>query len=120
MFYHLSQIPALASYREVYLQNALNYINVVSECAKQNQSASFSRNDRIPGLLCGYCGIYALAAAIFHRIDDRFQSLHFLSLYHNAADICKEMDFSSDGSDELFVGLFWSFFTLLQHSTNLN
>ncbi|KAG5894961.1 hypothetical protein JTB14_023310 [Gonioctena quinquepunctata] len=99
MYYHLSKLPSLADKKRHYLNKAVEYLKPalnVAACAVKSQD--------IPSFILGNCGIYAIAAVIFKSIGDDNQSNHFRQLYYSAANICKEQNFLSCGSDELFVG----------------
>lgn len=100
MFYHLSKVPALSSKRIDYLQNAFEYAKPSIAVA----SLLSNKKKDVPSFIIGNCGRYAVAAAIFKAIGDEDQSAHFRKLYYGAAEICKDPNFLSHGSDELFVG----------------
>ncbi|XP_022904521.1 lanC-like protein 3 homolog [Onthophagus taurus] len=100
MFYHLSKIDALKEHREIYLQQAVDYIKPALElCLKKHVQKS-----DLPSFLLGNAGIYAIAAAIFNTQLDFSESTKNLNLYIEAGKICKNIEFLSCGSDELFVG----------------
>nr|XP_023019733.1 lanC-like protein 3 homolog [Leptinotarsa decemlineata] len=99
MFYHLSKIQTLLGNKE-YLNKAIEYLKPALNVA----SCVSSKNTDMPSFILGNCGIYAVASAVYKAVGDETRSEHFMSCYYKAANICKEQNFLSCGSDELFVG----------------
>nr|CAH7719332.1 unnamed protein product [Callosobruchus chinensis] len=100
MYYHLSKIPMLEAERNDFLNKAIEYLKPALMVA----SCSAHKKKDVPSFILGNCGIYAVAAAIFKAIGDEQQCKQYYQLYFEAASICKDFNFLSCGSDELFVG----------------
>lgn len=100
MFYHLSKVPAFADRKLTYLMKALQYVHPALRVA---QSARKHDKD-IPSFILGPAGVYAVTSVVYHSLGDENQSRNFREQYYNAANYCKDPNFLSCGSDELFVG----------------
>ncbi|VEN57357.1 unnamed protein product, partial [Callosobruchus maculatus] len=100
MYYHLSKIPTLEAERSDFLNKAVEYLKPALMVA----SCTAHKKKDVPSFILGNCGIYAVAAAVFNATGDESQCKQFIQMYYEAATICKDFNFLSCGSDELFVG----------------
>lgn len=100
MFYHLSKVPTFQSQVNTFLESAVEYLQPSLSTAQKYAS----RVKDVPSFVLGNCGIYALAAVIYHKTEQKAECEYFQKLYYDAANTCKEMQYLTCGGDELFVG----------------
>lgn len=100
MFYHLSKLPAFHDQKRDCLKKALQYL----QPAVRVTQATTKHNKDIPSFILGPAGVYAVAAVLYHAVGDENQSRHFREQFYDAAKYCRNPNFLSCGSDELFVG----------------
>ncbi|RZC38582.1 lanC-like protein 3 -like [Asbolus verrucosus] len=98
MYYHLSKIPAMSEHKHRFLTKSVEYLAPALNAIKNSSQRDIS------SFILGNAGVYAVAAAIYQAIGDKIQSDNFKKMYREAGSICKDMQFLSCGSDELFVG----------------
>lgn len=94
MYYQLSK--RFRDKAKEYLKNAVTYLRP----ALRNVDGDNSE----PGLILGSDGVYALAAVIYHAINDREKYNKYLNKYYDSAKLHKDVNCLGDGADELFVG----------------
>lgn len=99
MFYHVSKVPALQSFKQQFLTSAIEYIQPALVLTAQTDNVL----KNLPSLLLGNGGIYAVASVIFHANKDVTNAALYRNKYIQIAPICKS-SFLKCGDDELFVG----------------
>ena len=98
MFYRLATNAAFSDMRSDFLERAVMYAKVSEQYVKQT-----SQKDRASFLL-GQAGVHAVSALIHEATSHTDVSEKFLYKYAAIADVCKQIDFLTCGSDEFFVG----------------
>lgn len=84
--------------------DALQYAKQYVANAKGKAVRYAARAEERCSYLCGNAGIYAVSAAICHKMGQRQEMDEDLRNFASGITICKKIDFNKNGSDELLFG----------------
>uniref|UniRef100_A0A1Q3FAC3 LanC-like protein 3 homolog n=1 Tax=Culex tarsalis TaxID=7177 RepID=A0A1Q3FAC3_CULTA len=84
--------------------DALQYAKQYAVSAKAKAVRYAVKPEERCSFLCGNAGIYAVSAAICHRMGQRQEMDEDLRNFASGITVCKRIDFNKNGSDELLFG----------------
>ncbi|XP_053695527.1 lanC-like protein 3 homolog [Sabethes cyaneus] len=84
--------------------DALQYAKQYVSNAKEKAVRYATRAEERCSFLCGNAGIYAVSAAICHKMGLRQEMDEDLRNFAAGISVCKKIDFNKNGSDELLFG----------------
>ncbi|XP_058819957.1 lanC-like protein 3 homolog [Topomyia yanbarensis] len=84
--------------------DALQYAKQYVANAKGKAIRYAARAEERCSFLCGNAGIYAVSAAICHKLGQRQEMDEDLRHFASGITVCKKIDFNKNGSDELLFG----------------
>ncbi|XP_068244503.1 lanC-like protein 3 [Palaemon carinicauda] len=102
MLYRLSKSPNFAQEKDLFLQEAVAYLNLSLEYA-----SSVKKHGQLvdkAAFILGNAGTYAIAAAVHKSIGNSGKSQEYLSEFAKLAAVITPKNWLSCGGDELLVG----------------
>lgn len=103
MFLNLLKCEQLCDMHDIASQMVIKYVDFVGKTLTGEVKRKSSKHDSC-AFLCGDAGTYAVAAVIAANTNRKNDLQKYLNEFKKGFEVCKPINFSAYGSDELLVG----------------